>query len=241
MNNSNVHNLKTILEEINSDLFYFHSDGSRVVQTTNPHMIALMIENLNLSIGHKVLEIGTGSGYNSAIISKLVGNEGVVTTIEVDHDVAKNAKKRLARLGIKNVSFITGDGWYGFGEHAKYDRIIATTKPPHISPLWVEQLKENGILITPIDVPIHDQFITVIVAFQKLSDQLLKSIKVLKGGFIPMASRPGELLMKPKQNDARNYNDIDIDKLHLQAKRLSEDKIIWDGSMWDKWILEVNE
>jgi protein-L-isoaspartate(D-aspartate) O-methyltransferase len=237
----NMNDLKKIFEEINSDLFFIHPDASRVVQTTNPNMMALMIENLSLSNGHQVLEIGTGSGYNSAIISKLVGDDGVVTTIEVDPEVAKNAKKRLASIGIENVRIITGDGWYGYGDHAKYDRIIATTKPPHISTPWVEQLKENGILITPIDVPIHDQILTIIVVFQKLSDNLLKSIKVLKGGFIPMAPRSDELLMKPNQNFARSNNDIDIDKLFVQAKRLSGEKIIWDGSKWDKWMLEVNE
>jgi len=115
-----------------------------------PHMVAIMCEALDVKEGQKILEIGAGSGYHAAIVSKLIGEKGHLYTIERFSALAEKARENLEKTGIKNVTVIVGDGSQGCSEHAPYDRIYVTCASPGIPPPLIEQLKDGGKLLIPV-------------------------------------------------------------------------------------------
>lgn len=114
---------------------------------SQPYIVALMTELLELRPEDKVLEIGTGSGYQAAVLSKMAKE---VYTIEIIPDLAKKAEKRLRELGYQNVFVKTGDGSLGWPEHAPFDAIIVTAAPDDIPKPLIDQLKIDGRLVIPI-------------------------------------------------------------------------------------------
>jgi len=115
-----------------------------------PHMVAIMCEELDLEKGQKILEIGAGSGYHAAIVSKIIGEKGHVYTIERFPDLANNAEENLKKENIKNVTVKTGDGSEGLEEYGPYDRVYITCAAPEIPPPLLEQLKDPGKIMVPI-------------------------------------------------------------------------------------------
>jgi protein-L-isoaspartate(D-aspartate) O-methyltransferase len=115
---------------------------------SQPYIVAWMTELLQLKPGEKVLEIGTGSGYQAAVLAELGYVE--VYSIEIIPELAEQAAERLRRLGYGQVHLTQGDGYFGWPEHAPYDAIIVTAAPDHLPPPLVEQLKEGGRLVIPI-------------------------------------------------------------------------------------------
>ena len=114
---------------------------------SQPYIVALMTELLELKGEQKVLEIGTGSGYQAAILSELAKE---VYTIEIIETLATSAKKLLIELGYKNIKVKAGDGYLGWPEAAPFDAIIVTCAPDHIPKPLLEQLKEGGRLVLPV-------------------------------------------------------------------------------------------
>ena len=118
---------------------------------SQPSLVAHMTEILELKPGQKVLEIGTGSGYQAAILAELGFVD--VYTIEIVPELAENASTLLRTLGYSNVTVKQADGFYGWEEYAPFDAIIVTAAPDHLPPPLVEQLAENGRLVIPIGPP----------------------------------------------------------------------------------------
>jgi protein-L-isoaspartate(D-aspartate) O-methyltransferase len=114
---------------------------------SQPYIVAFMTEKLALKPSDKVLEIGTGSGYQAAILAKLVQD---VYSIEIVAPLAKRAKATLAKLGYKNVHVRAGDGYKGWPTHAPFDAVIVTCAPDHIPEPLVEQLREGGTMMIPV-------------------------------------------------------------------------------------------
>ena len=114
---------------------------------SQPYIVALMTERLDLTGKEKVLEIGTGSGYQTAILSELAKE---VYTIETVPELAKNSQELLDELGYKNIYFKTGDGTLGWKEKEPFDRIIITAYCPEVPAPLVEQLKEKGKIVLPL-------------------------------------------------------------------------------------------
>lgn len=114
---------------------------------SQPYIVALMTELCELEGNEKVLEIGTGSGYQAAVLSLLAKE---VHTIEIVEPLAKSARQRLARLGYRNVYVYVGDGYVGLPEEAPFDVIILTASPPEIPQTLMGQLKNGGILVAPV-------------------------------------------------------------------------------------------
>lgn len=114
---------------------------------SQPSLAAMMTELLELKPGDKVLEIGTGSGYQAAILAELTDQ---VYTIEIIPELAKTAKATLVRLGYKAVRVKAGDGYLGWPEHAPFDAIIVTCAPDHVPKPLKEQLKERGRMVIPV-------------------------------------------------------------------------------------------
>jgi len=118
---------------------------------SQPYIVAWMTELLDLQPGEKVLEIGTGSGYQAAVLAELEGVE--VYTIEIVPELAEIAENRLQELGYSDVKVMQGDGYYGWAEYAPFDAIIVTAAPDHLPAPLVEQLTEGGRLVIPIGPP----------------------------------------------------------------------------------------
>jgi protein-L-isoaspartate(D-aspartate) O-methyltransferase len=117
---------------------------------SQPYIVALMTELLALASTDRVLEIGTGSGYQAAILAEVVAE---VYTVEIVKPLATEAADRLKRLGYANVHVLQADGYYGWQEHAPYDAIVVTCAAEHIPQPLVQQLKEGGRLVLPVGQP----------------------------------------------------------------------------------------
>ncbi len=113
---------------------------------SQPYIVAYMTEALQLKKEDRVLEIGTGSGYQAAVLAEIVSD---VYSIEIVEELAKTAQKRLKTLGYRNITVTHGDGYKGWPEHAPYDAIIVTAAPPEIPQELVKQLKIGGRMIVP--------------------------------------------------------------------------------------------
>ena len=121
-----------------------------------PVIVALMLSEMSLRHGARVLEIGTGSGYNAALISELVGDPALVTTVDIDPALIADAIPRLDRLGYSRIAVFCGDGAEGVPERAPFDRVVATVGCVDISPAWVGQLADDGVLLAPLEHgPMH--------------------------------------------------------------------------------------
>ncbi len=112
-----------------------------------PHMVAMMTELAKPRKTDKILEIGGGSGYHAAVMSRLVSK---VYTVELEPDLAQNARINLQKAGCTNVDVFAGDGSRGYPQQAPYDKIIVTCATPEIFRSWKDQVKEGGIIIAPV-------------------------------------------------------------------------------------------
>lgn len=129
------------------DMPLFIGNGQTI---SAPHMIAIMIEELELKPGLKVLEIGTGSGYHAALVSQIIGPEGHVYSIERFEKLAEQAKINLENANIENVTVKQGDGSLGLSNYQPYDRIFVTCAAPSIPQPLKDQLDDPGILLIPV-------------------------------------------------------------------------------------------
>lgn len=157
---------------------------------SQPYIVAIMTELLALAPEHRVLEIGTGSGYQTAILSRLVRQ---VYSIEIVATLAKRAAQRLKLLGYDNVHTRTGDGYHGWPEQAPFDAITITAATAAVPPPLLEQLKPGGRLIVPLDVG-FDQELTLIA---KAADGSLVQRKLLPVAFVPLTGRAREHTQEP--------------------------------------------
>lgn len=124
--------------------------GRAVSSASQPTMVALMLAQLGVRPGHRVLEIGAGTGWNAALLAHLVGSGGAVDTIDVDAAIAAEAEANLAGAGVRGVTVHIGDGWDGLPDRAPFDRVIATVGVWDLSPGWVRQLAVKGALVAPL-------------------------------------------------------------------------------------------
>jgi protein-L-isoaspartate(D-aspartate) O-methyltransferase len=162
---------------------YAHSDGPLPIgwdkTISQPFICALMTELLDVQPDHRVLEIGTGLGYHTALLAHLAKH---VYTIEIVEELAGDAEARLERAGIKNVSLRIGNGAHGWPEHAPFDRIILAAAPELIPPMLIGQLKAGGRMVLPCGLNEAQQLCVV----EKNEDHRIKVRDVLPVRFAPM-------------------------------------------------------
>ncbi|WP_406316722.1 methyltransferase, FxLD system [Streptosporangium sp. NBC_01639] len=128
-----------------------HDDaGESISAASQPSVVAVMLEQLEVEPGQRVLEIGAGTGYNAALLAHLTGDSGRVTTIDVDDDLVADARRNLAATGVDNVDVLLGDGALGHPDGAPYDRIVATVGAYDLPLPWLEQLAPDGRLVVPL-------------------------------------------------------------------------------------------
>ncbi|HBY60007.1 MAG TPA: protein-L-isoaspartate O-methyltransferase [Solibacterales bacterium] len=150
---------------------------------SQPYIVGLMTELLQLEPGHKVLEIGTGSGYQAAVLARLAGR---VYSIELIPELAARATATLRIAGLRNVEVRTGDGYLGWPAEAPFDRVILTAAPPELPEALVSQLKPGGRLVAPVGRGAGQLLILV----TKAKDGQVRRETVIPVRFVPMV--PGE-------------------------------------------------
>jgi protein-L-isoaspartate(D-aspartate) O-methyltransferase len=147
---------------------------------SQPYIVALMTDLLAVDDDDVILEIGTGSGYQAAVLSPLAKR---VYTIEIVPALAKAAGERLRRLGFDNVTVRQGDGYYGWREHAPFDEIVVTAAASHIPPPLIEQLSRGGRMIIPVGGPF---FVQRLMMIEKHLDGTVTSRHLLPVRFVPL-------------------------------------------------------
>jgi protein-L-isoaspartate(D-aspartate) O-methyltransferase len=147
---------------------------------SQPYIVAFMTEQLRPKPNDRVLEVGTGSGYQAAILAELVSE---VYSIEIVEPLAKNAEATLQRLGCKNVHVKIGDGYKGWPEAGPFDAIIVTCAPDKVPQSLVDQLKDDGRMV----IPVGDRFVQQLYLLEKKNGQLKQSA-TLPVRFVPMTS-----------------------------------------------------
>jgi protein-L-isoaspartate(D-aspartate) O-methyltransferase len=150
---------------------------------SQPYIVAYMTELLAVAPHHRVLEIGTGSGYQAAVLAKLAKE---VYTIEIVPELAREAARTLADLGYANVTVKEGDGYAGWPEHAPFDRIMVTAAPERIPQPLVDQLAANGRLVVPIGQQHETQWMTVV---EKTAAGIVQR-RTIPVAFVPFTRKP---------------------------------------------------
>lgn len=187
---------------------------------SSPYIVAYMTQTLDPQPGDKVLEIGTGSGYQAAILSKIVAQ---VYSVEIVSSLAKSATKRLEELGYDNVSVRDGDGFAGWEEHAPFDKIIVTCSPESIPQPLIDQLRDGGRMIIPVGQRYQQAFHLL-----KKKDGKLTEEKLVATLFVPMTGESEELRrIQPDSDRPQIVNggfeldengDMKVDGWHYQRQ-----------------------
>jgi len=151
---------------------------------SQPYIVAFMTEQLRPKPSDRVLEVGTGSGYQAAILAELVAE---VYSVEIVEPLAKNAEATLQRLGCKNVHVKIGDGYKGWPETAPFDAIIVTCAPDKVPQPLIDQLRDGGRMV----IPVGDRFAQELYLLEKKNGQLKQSA-TLPVRFVPMAGEASE-------------------------------------------------
>jgi protein-L-isoaspartate(D-aspartate) O-methyltransferase len=147
---------------------------------SQPYIVALMTDVLEPEAGKVMLEVGTGSGYQAAVLADLVES---VYTVEIIEPLARSASARLERLGYDNVEVRHGDGYYGWPEHAPFDGIIVTAVGSRIPPPLIEQLKPGGIMILPVGGRFTAQHLVLVT---KDAEGAITTREILPVSFVPL-------------------------------------------------------
>jgi protein-L-isoaspartate(D-aspartate) O-methyltransferase len=161
--------------------------GMPLSSSSQPAIMALMLEELDLADGMRVLEIGAGTGYNAALLARLVGPAGSVTTVDVDRELARGARRALGAAG-RTARVVADDGREGFADAAPYDRIVVTASADAIPRAWLEQLAPDGALQVPIRLAGTG---TQAIPLLRKAGGGLRSVSAIAGGFMPLREPDG--------------------------------------------------
>lgn len=148
---------------------------------SQPFIVAYMTEALELEPSHRVLEIGTGSGYQAAVLGELAKE---VYTIEIVAPLADRARATLKKLGYANVQVRTGNGYLGWPEQAPFDRVMVTAAPDAVPPALIEQLKVGGLMAIPVGVGVQE------LRILRRTTSGVETLRTLPVRFVPMTGKP---------------------------------------------------
>lgn len=174
---------KELRQEAYADYPLPIGEGQTISQ---PYIVALMSELLELKPGDRVLEVGTGSGYQAAILAAM-GCE--VYSIEIIQDLCRRAERNLKAAGIENVAVVHGDGYFGLPDRAPFAGIVVTAAPDHVPPKLVAQLKPGGRMVLPVGPEMEIQSLTVIT---KDSEGNIKTRDIIPVRFVPLTGGHGK-------------------------------------------------
>lgn len=192
----------------------FDPAGEAICSATMPSMIAFMLDQLDLRDGDNVLEIGTGTGYVAALIRYIVGHKGTVTSLEIDHQIAKLAQDNLQRAVSTDAKVVNVDGSFGYAPRAQYDRIVAAVGIWDIPAAWLTQLKPRGRIVAPVWI----DGIQLIGGFTVQPDGSLYSQNLMPSTFVYIRGEAaGPNVRKRIGSTSLNIIADDIDKIDPAA------------------------
>jgi protein-L-isoaspartate(D-aspartate) O-methyltransferase len=206
------------LAAVDEDTFTRTADGTMIAQTSSREIIAAMIRELKVQPGDTVLEIGTGSGYSTALLAHLTGPTGSVVSLDVMPELTERAVKILHAAGYQHARAITGDGALGAPQDGPYDRIIAWTTPETVPAAWIAQAVDTARLVTPVNIAGLSKTYAVIAARINTA-RLISQPRVIRGAFVEMSAQIRTQWLLPPHG---------IDALHTDA----EGKPWWLSSLW---------
>jgi protein-L-isoaspartate(D-aspartate) O-methyltransferase len=160
-------------------------DGEAISSSSQPEIMATMLEQLRLEPGLRVLEVGAGTGYNAALMAHVVGETGTLITMDVDDDLVDGARAHLAAVGATRVQVVLGDGGLGYPDGAPYDRIILTVGAWDVAPAWWSQLRPGGRLVLPLTIGGSQKSVAFVHAGDHLASASVKDCVFirLRGSF----------------------------------------------------------
>lgn len=213
------------------------ADGVPISAASQPSIVGAMLEQLGVSPGMRILEIGAGTGYNAALLAYLTGDRGDVVTVDVDDDIVAGARTALAAAGARNVTVLRGDGALGAPGFAPFDRIIATAGLWDLPLAWQEQLAPGGRIVAPLRLR---GSVTRSIAFQRPSgappgEKTLHSVSSEMCGFMPLrasvASDPRRLVPLTPDGDVtlEVQQEQDADPELLRGILDTERATMWTG------------
>ncbi len=217
----------TDIEQVYSDTYILtkQQNGIPVSSSSQPAVMAIMLEMLAIQPGQRILEIGAGTGYNAALLASIVGKAGSVVTIDIDEDIVAAAHEHLVTAGFSQVQTICGDGGFGYPDGAPYDRVIVTASSSDILPAWREQLKPGGRLVLPFKftgLTTHHWLFAdqTLLAFEHAGDHLLCTDTYI-GGFIPLrgtfAQQPESQIQLAPDGSLTMVTFSSVDADHISA------------------------
>jgi protein-L-isoaspartate(D-aspartate) O-methyltransferase len=191
-----AHPLKDVYEDT-AIMTKFGERGVAVSSSSQPAIMAIMLEQLQVEAGQHVLEVGAGTGYNAALLACLVGSEGRVVTIDFDEDLCTSARAHLGAAGVPGVEVHHADGADGWPQRAPYERLIVTASADDLSPAWLDQLQEGGRLVIPLSLagPIQ-----LSVAFVRRGSRLV-SESLSFCGFMPLRGEMARPVRTPGEGE----------------------------------------
>jgi protein-L-isoaspartate(D-aspartate) O-methyltransferase len=221
-------------------------DGIPISSSSQPAIMAEMVEMLALRGGERVLEIGAGTGYNAALLAELVGPSGLVVTVDIDDELLAAARRHLDDAGYPQVRTICADGVHGDPSRAPFDRIIATVGVDAVPAAWIAQLREGGRLVAPLTVRGQQK----VIAFARTA-RGLESDAIVDAGFIMLrgSAAPAESVVLALDHPAttlrvlpEHAHAVDVHALtralhgrprdDAPVRRISVDEV-WDGfALW---------
>ena len=148
---------------------------------SQPYIVGYMTDVLRLEPEHRVLEIGTGSGYQAAVLAEIARQ---VYSIEIVPELAERARRTLGEIGYRNIELRTGNGYLGWPDRAPFDRIIVTAAPPEIPKALVDQLAVGGIMVVPVGTS-YQEIVVITKSAQGVTEQRTIAVQ-----FVPMVQRP---------------------------------------------------
>ncbi|MDX1994004.1 MAG: methyltransferase domain-containing protein [bacterium] len=172
------------------------ADNQPISSSSQPSIMAIMLEQLDLRPGLRVLEIGAGTGYNAALLAHLVGQRGRVTSVDLDQDIVEGARRNLDEAGFSQVDVQKADGILGYAASAPYDRIILTVGAQDVPPAWFEQLEPTGRIVLPLLIGGGWQACTALVWAEDDYGLHLRSLSTSPCGFMTLR---GELAPSPQR------------------------------------------
>jgi protein-L-isoaspartate(D-aspartate) O-methyltransferase len=214
-----------------------------ISSSSQPAIMAIMLEMLALQPAMRVLEIGAGTGYNAALMAHIVGAAGSVITVDIDEEVIDEARVRLNSADAGRVQTICGDGALGYLPAAPYDRIILTVGANDIAPAWRDQLVEGGLLVLPLSL----RYTPRVFALRR-EGGLLHSVHTTSGGFMPLRGQdaPAEQTYPLPEHDGISFWHDGAVPLDLQAlaqtfstpqRSFNTHVIVETLSTWSGWSL----
>jgi protein-L-isoaspartate(D-aspartate) O-methyltransferase len=237
------------------------ADGQGISSSSQPAIMAIMLDQLGLAPGHRVLEIGAGTGYNAALMAHLVGPSGQVVSVDIDADTAEAARAHLDSAGYPDVVVVCADGAEGYPAGAPYDRVIATVGVSDLARAWLEQVTPDARIVVPLDL----RGTQLSIAFGPTAGGHWRSRSLVPCGFMRMRGslagpertvllQPGLSVLLPDGRQA-DGQEIDAEALavvlaeppamHGTDVQAGSDQVFWGLGLWlaagDQRSCRVNE